>query len=97
MRELIKWRAPKKSEMWFGCEETPVESKVMRTSIVAVGASTDLPFMGFVRLGAKAEERRVAILVLSQGVVMLSGNSLWWWKKHRSVSGQKWMRGRRGK
>lgn len=53
-----------------------MRSKVMRTSIVAVGASTDFPFIGFVRFGAKAEERRVAIFVLSHGVVMLSGNSL---------------------
>lgn len=51
-------------------------SKVMSTSIVAVGASTDFLLMGLERLGAKAEERRVAILVLSQGWVMLSGNSL---------------------
>lgn len=63
--------------MWFGCEEMPVTSKVMRTSIVAVGACEFLDFAsGCVRLGAKAEERRVEIFCLSQVVVMLSGKSL---------------------
>lgn len=54
----------------------PNLSNVMRTSIVAVGASRDLFVIGLVRLGAKAEERRVAIFVLSHVVVMLSLNSL---------------------
>jgi len=76
MREAMKWRAPWKREMWLGCEETPDLSNVMRTSIVAVGASTDLFFMGFARLGAKNWERRVATFCLSHVVVMLSGNSL---------------------
>jgi len=76
MREEIKCRAPWKREMWFGCEETPDASKVIRTSIVAVGASADLFFIGFERFGAKAEERRVAIFCLSQAVVILSGKSL---------------------
>jgi hypothetical protein len=62
--------------MWFGWEETPELSKVMRTSIVAVGASTDFFFMGLDRFGANAEERRVVILVLSHSIVIESGNSL---------------------
>ena len=62
--------------MWFGCEETPERSKVMRTSIVAVGASGDLFFMGLDRFGAKAEERSFVMLVLSHSIVMESGNSL---------------------
>ena len=62
--------------MWFGCEETPFLSKVMRTSIVAVGASADFFVMGLERLGAKAEERRSEIFSLSQVVVMLSGKCL---------------------
>jgi len=49
----------------------------MRTSIVAVGASTDLFFMGFARFGAKASERRDAMACLSQVVVMLSGKCLY--------------------
>jgi len=76
MRDAMKCRAPWKREIWFGCEETPNLSKVIRTSIVAVGASTDLFFIGFLRFGAKASERRVAILCLSHTVVMLSGKSL---------------------
>ena len=62
--------------MWFGCDETPVLSKVMRTSIVAVGASADFFVMGLERLGAKKEERRLEIFCLSHVVVMLSGKSL---------------------
>jgi hypothetical protein len=81
IREDMKCRAPWKREMWLGCEEIPERSKVISTSIVAVGASMDLFFMGFDRFGANADERSVEILVLSHSVVMLSGNSLW----HRSV------------
>jgi hypothetical protein len=62
--------------MWFGCDETPDSSKVIRTSIVAVGASAPFDFIGLVRLGAKAALRRAAILALSQVVVMLSWKSL---------------------
>jgi len=62
--------------MWFGCEEIPDWSKVMSTSIVAVGASGPFDVMGFERFGAKAEQRRFAILTLSQVDVMLSGKSL---------------------
>ena len=62
--------------MWLGCEETPVLSKVMSTSIVAVGASADFFVMGLERLGANAEERRLEIFCLSHVVVMLSGKSL---------------------
>lgn len=66
--------------MWFGCDETPDLSKVIRTSIVAVGASTPFDFMGLARLGANAALRSEAILTLSQVVVMLS------WKSLRRVS-----------
>lgn len=62
--------------MWFGWDETPDLSKVMSTSMVAVGTSFDFDFMGFVSFGAKAEERREAIFWLDQAVVMLSGKSL---------------------
>ena len=48
----------------------------MRTSIVAVGRVEEVGEAGLVRLGAKAEERRVEILAVDQGVVMLSGKSL---------------------
>lgn len=51
-------------------------SKVMRTSIVAVGASADFFVMGLERLGANAEDKRLEIFCLSQTVVMLSGKSL---------------------
>lgn len=54
----------------------PDPSNVIRTSIVAVGAEADLLVMAFARLGAKAEESRVAILVLSHVAVILSWNSL---------------------
>jgi hypothetical protein len=77
MREEMKCLAPWNRELWFGCEETPVLSNVMSTSIVAVGASVPFDFMGFERFGANAEERRFAILILSQVAVMLSGKSLW--------------------
>lgn len=48
----------------------------MRTSIVAVGASMDLFFIGLARFGAKAEQRRFVIFCLSHVVVIESGNSL---------------------
>jgi hypothetical protein len=48
----------------------------MSTSIVAVGASTDLFFIGFARFGAKASESREAMACLSQTAVMLSGKCL---------------------
>jgi len=32
-------------EIWFGCDDTPAESNVMRTSIVAVGAVADFDVM----------------------------------------------------
>ena len=60
----------------MGWEETPDLSKVIRTSIVAVGASLPLDFIGFERFGANAEERRPAILVLFHVAVILSGKSL---------------------
>lgn len=75
-REEMKWRAPWKREMWFGWEEMPVLSNVIRTSIVATGASLFFGVVGFASLGAKAEERSLAIFSLSQAVVMLSGKSL---------------------
>lgn len=59
--------------MWFGWDEIPRASKVMRTSIVAVGWSEDFFVMGFERFGAKAEERSDAIFTLSHAVVMESG------------------------
>lgn len=65
--------------MWFGWEEMPEESKVMRTSIVAVGEDVDVdldPDWVLLREGAKAEERREEILEEDQVVVMESGKSL---------------------
>ena len=62
--------------MWFGWEDTPDLSKVMRTSIVAVGASFNFDFMSFERFCAKALERSEAIFWVDQVVVMLSGKSL---------------------
>lgn len=60
----------------MGCEEIPFTSKVIRTSIVAVGASVDFDVKGFDSSGANAEQRRAMILSLDQVVVMLSGKSL---------------------
>jgi len=57
----------------------PEESKVMRTSIVAVGEDVDVdldPDWVLLREGAKAEERREEILEEDQVVVMESGKSL---------------------
>ena len=42
----MKVRAPWWSEIWFGCEDTPRESKVISTSMVAVGALGDLDLSG---------------------------------------------------
>lgn len=60
----------------MGCEEIPLASKVMRTSIVAVGGSADFDVKGFDSSGANAEQRRAMILSFDQVVVMLSGKSL---------------------
>lgn len=55
----------------------PWASNVMSTSIVAEGWSEEgFLVADFGRFGAKAEERRLEIFVLSQVVVMESGNSL---------------------
>ena len=54
----------------------PAWSKVMRTSIVAVGFRLPFVFIGFVTFGAKADDRSVAILILSHVVVIESWKSL---------------------
>jgi hypothetical protein len=76
MREAMKCLAPLKSDIWFGWLEMPDLSKVMRTSMVAVGCWLPFVFIGFVRFGAKAEDRRAAIFVLSHVLVIESGKFL---------------------
>lgn len=75
--EETKARAPWYREMWFGCEDTPLESKVMMASMVALGAVrfSEEDFC-VARRGAKALLRRAEILEDSQVVVMESGKSL---------------------
>ena len=43
---------------------------------MAVGRVEDVGEEGFARCGAKAEERRLEMALVDQGVVMLSGKSL---------------------
>lgn len=85
VREATKARAPWYREIWFGWEETPRASKVMRTSIVAVGgvvvALLEPLEVGVCDCGCgvgcvKASRRRVAILSADQVVFMESGKSL---------------------
>jgi len=54
----------------------PAPSKVMRTSIVAVGCEEFLGEAGFCKAGAKASERREDIFEGDHSVVMESGKSL---------------------
>ena len=72
----MKYRAPWYREIWFGCDEIPFASKVMRTSIVAVGASVVFDLGDLARSRANAEDKRLEILSFGHVVVMLSGNSL---------------------
>ncbi len=72
----MKCRAPWYREMWLGCDEIPFASKVIRTSIVAVGASVDFELGGLARSRANAEDRRLAMFSFGHVLVMLSGNSL---------------------
>ena len=72
----MKCRAPWYKEIWFGCDEIPFASKVMRTSIVAIGASVEFDLGDLARSRANAEDRRLEIFSFGHVVVILSGNSL---------------------
>lgn len=68
--------APLYREMWFGWDETPCESKVIRTSIVVAGAweVDDLvDFLVWLAAALNAEASTSEILSVGQFVVMPSG------------------------
>ena len=67
-------RAPWYKEMWFGCDDIPRASNVIRVSMVEVGSSREVILFVELAAGLKAEDKMWAILSAGQVVVMLSGN-----------------------
>ena len=75
MSEDNQCRAPWYREMWFGWDDIPRASNVIKVSIVEVGSSDDeLFFEEEFEPGLKAEDRIWATWSAGQAVVMLSGN-----------------------
>ena len=67
-------RAPWYREMWFGWDDIPRASNVIRVSIVEVGSSSEEFLFIELAAGLKAEDKMWAILSAGHVVVMLSGN-----------------------
>ncbi len=74
MSEDSQCRAPWYREMWFGWEDTPRASNVIKVSIVEVGSCDDELFVEVLEAGLKAEDSNWATWSAGQVVVMLSGN-----------------------
>ena len=67
-------RAPWYREIWFGWDDIPWASNVIKVSIVEMGSSDNELFFEELEAGLKAEDNNWAILSAGQVVVMLSGN-----------------------
>lgn len=74
INEDSQCRAPWYREIWFGWDDIPRASNVIRVSMVEVGSSDDELFFEELEAGLKAEDKIWAILSAGQVVVMLSGS-----------------------